>query len=52
MCKYKSGIALINLSTNGITTKSSKWKKGDGIYLTKEAKLITVDKCIYCGKSR
>jgi len=48
---YKLGKALENLPTNGWTTDPSKWKHGEGISASSEARLIYVDKCVKCGKS-
>jgi len=52
-CKheFRQGKALINLATNGRTTDSTKWERGEGIGRSKEVRTVVVDKCIHCGAS-
>jgi len=49
--QYKTGKALINIKTNGSTTTATKWKRGDGLYMSKRVRTIIVQKCIHCGES-
>lgn len=49
--QYQTGKALINIATNGSTTDSTKWKRGDGVYMSKRVRTVSVQKCIHCGES-
>lgn len=49
---FKEGKALINLATNGRTTDSNRWEKGEGLYAGKAVRTVLVDKCIHCGASQ
>ena len=52
-CKhtFEKGKALINLATNGKTTGSTAWDRGEGIFTSKKVRTVAVDKCIHCGFS-
>ena len=49
--KFKPGKALVNLATNGKTTDSTAWDRGEGIFTSKKVRTVAVDKCIHCGFS-
>ena len=48
---FEKGKALINLATNGKTTDSTAWNRGEGIFTSKKVRTVDVDKCIHCGFS-
>jgi hypothetical protein len=49
--EFKIGLVIENKPTNGLTTDSSKWRKGEGLYASREYWKSHVDKCIHCGYS-
>tara|TARA_Y100000361_G_scaffold139759_1_gene143097 strand:- start:341 stop:523 length:183 start_codon:yes stop_codon:yes gene_type:complete len=49
---FKEGKALVNLATNGKTTDSTAWDRGEGIFTSKKVRTVVVDKCIHCGISQ
>ena len=49
--KYITSKAISNIATNGRTTNSELWERGEGIYPSKKARTLVVEKCIHCGKS-
>ena len=52
-CKhqYRIGKALVNIATNGSTKDSTKWQRGEGVYMSKRVRTVPVLKCIHCGES-
>jgi len=52
-CKhqYRIGKALINIATNGSTKDSTKWQRGEGVYMSKRVRTVPVLKCTHCGES-
>ena len=49
--KFIVSKAIVNLATNGNTTDSDQWGRGEGIYAGKKARTMLVEKCVHCGKS-
>ena len=50
--KFVSGIAIENKFTDGRTTDSKRWKKGEALHRTNQYRLVYVSKCSKCGASR
>ena len=50
--KFVSGIAIENKFTDGRTTDSKRWKKGEALHRTNQYRLVYVSKCSKCGASK
>ena len=49
--EFTLGKALMNIATNGQTTDSTQWERGEGVHRSSRVRTVTVYKCVRCGVS-